>query len=298
MLTFNPGGITIDGSSLLTHLEALARGDQFRKGHDTIPPKRISDYEGAIQQRLKEISEKDTGRFVLEAVGRTGKKLMVIPYTEADVKLLGPRNAYAKPTDDPASSPAGVHYYKGNFDDPATPRDERYDKQQRIRWGFEKPVYGTGEGSNVELHYTDSLWKVGACCSSVPGGNAGDLPDEVFLHEIVHSLRFLQGKSNQIPTEGTARLYNNEEEFLAILVTNIYMSEKKAPLLRAHHFNHTPQKAPRDTSAGFLRDPEVLQLVKKYATEADGLGPKLQTVTTVTFNPIAEYLNNRDKYGG
>ena len=48
-------------------------------------------------------------------------------------------------------------------------------------------------------------------------------PDEVLLHELVHAARYMRGLLMKIPMSGG---YENQEEFLAQLIENIYRSEK------------------------------------------------------------------------
>ena len=43
---------------------------------------------------------------------------------------------------------------------------------------------------------------------------------------LIDALRYMQGKSNAIPTEDSALGYDTEEEFLAIVAANVYMSAK------------------------------------------------------------------------
>ena len=53
-----------------------------------------------------------------------------------------------------------------------------------------------------------------------PPGNA---PDEVLYHELVHASRLVNGVYDRVPVN---QKYDDEEEYLAIVLTNIYMSEK------------------------------------------------------------------------
>jgi hypothetical protein len=288
---FNPG-IDIDGLSL-----APVGVRVLGKLVDARPPN-VKAYEAEIEKRLQEIGTKEVGRFVFTALGKTGKKLVIKPYTAEDAKEYGACNATTGADDLNDASPKDVHYYRGRLDNPATARDERYDRPTLGMSIFKRPVLGTGKGSGAEIHYTDGMYKAGGCCSLPGPGNVGNNADEVLLHEIVHALRTMQGKRNPVPTEGTARKYDTEEEFIAILVTNIYMSEKHATAFRADHQGYNALKPPLDTPAGFLGDPQHLRMLKKMAGEAPGLFADLQNVSTAVFNPVREYLLNKGKYGG
>jgi hypothetical protein len=67
--------------------------------------------------------------------------------------------------------------------------DERYEDSN-----INRSDTGTGDGSSVEIsfdpdNYTESCIRRGAASQ----------PDDVLLHEMVHALRMMQGKYNQIP---------------------------------------------------------------------------------------------------
>jgi len=67
---------------------------------------------------------------------------------------------------------------------------------------------GTGTGSSAEIYFTASRHRA---------------PDETLLHELVHASRMVDGVWYPMPVNGG---YGNQEEFLAVLVENIYRSEK------------------------------------------------------------------------
>jgi len=65
----------------------------------------------------------------------------------------------------------------------------------------------------------------------LPGDDAG----EVLLHELVHALRQMSGLLDPYPME---RGFDTQEEFFAVLVTNIYTSERgRFRQLRGDHGN-------------------------------------------------------------
>src|SRR5262249_15888945 len=121
--------------------------------------------------------------------------------------------------------------------------------------------------------------------------------DEVLFHEMIHALRSIQGVRNDVPTEDTVRDYDTEEEFLAIVATNVYISAKGGLKLRADHHGHLPLKPPLDTSAGFLTDPNNLKLLKLYRLTWAPTFLALANVLTAKFNPFRE-LNKSLAYLG
>jgi hypothetical protein len=148
----------------------------------------------------------------------------------------------------------------------------------------------------VHIHFTPDTHG-GAACG---GGLYGSLPDEVLLHEMVHGLRDMQGQSFKVPTRGTLRNYDNLEEFLAIVITNVYISAKdKTMPLRADHHGHTRLKDTLSTSEGFLKNPENLRLLSLLNTKFLE-GPLFEQlgflVPSAAFNPFRELLVHPEKY--
>ena len=76
---------------------------------------------------------------------------------------------------------------------------------------------------------------------------------------------------------------------LAIVVTNVYMSANNKLQLRADHFAYSPLKAPLDTSAGFLADPENWKMMNIYKLTWQPLFWLLsKQVPDAKFNPFRE----------
>ena len=80
--------------------------------------------------------------------------------------------------------------------------------------------------------------------SKKPETNRGLYPDEILFHELVHALR---GTSAQymslIPLSGGLKRYDSREEFIAVLATNIYISDpsnRSKTGLRRDHIQYTP----------------------------------------------------------
>lgn len=101
--------------------------------------------------------------------------------------------------------------YRGDQDNLATPEDERYDV---VPYG----VRGTGAGSDVNIFFDPDAY-LRSSCDKHDGLTRSD---EVLFHEMIHALRNMQGKTNHIPTDDSG--YDNDEEFLAIVATNVYIS--------------------------------------------------------------------------
>src|SRR5262249_51922405 len=190
-------------------------------------------------------------RLLWEIKTRAPRTVCITPWTKADAKAWGQHNAYATPADPKHAAPQGGAPYQGLSDDPKTVRDDRYDLAS---------YQGTGKGSNSYVHFT-------AADHSAAYG-PGSAPDEVLLHELVHSLREMEGHLNQVPTTGTNLAYENIEEYLAVLVTNIYVSERDGPLAQLR-FGHGGGLLPpsQQKSAGFLahrHKPPLLPALRRH----------------------------------
>jgi hypothetical protein len=77
---------------------------------------------------------------------------------------------------------------------------------------------------------------------------SGAFADEELLHEIFHSLRCASGIQDKWTNDKLkAALYDDQEEFYAILVANIYRSEMKRQGVRANHHSYSTLSGVRRT---------------------------------------------------
>jgi hypothetical protein len=192
------------------------------------------------------------------------RRLVVTPYTYADEKTpgLGVCNAYEMSTN-PLSG-AGWDRYDGAW--------------------LEK---GTGWGASVIVHYDKRRWVSGGPCGSFPG-KPGSAPDEVLLHEMLHGLRDMAGQKDLSKIGGD---YDTMEEFYAILITNMYMSERGRSLLRKNHHGHQPLEKKLSSSAGFLTDMDHLRWVD-WLFKHNAVFLRRVAEVNAPFNPLREYLDN------
>ena len=140
-----------------------------------------------------------------------------------------------------------------------------------------------GGGSDVIIYFTPGLDGDKSCASGA--GYCAANPDSILLHEMVHALCDMQGLSNPVPT---SLRYKNEEEFLAIVVTNVYISQTKSNnLLRLEYRRTGPLQPPCNTTDGFLKDPEHMTILKYYAQNWQPIFGELGHVQT-KFNPFSK----------
>jgi hypothetical protein len=71
---------------------------------------------------------------------------------------------------------------------------------------------------------------------------------------MIHSLRQMEGNQTGVPTKDKLRDYGDDEEFLAIVAVNVYISAtKRDDQLRADHHGFKALAAPLNTSQGLPR---------------------------------------------
>jgi hypothetical protein len=239
-----------------------------------------SVYRRDIEKLLDQLANAPAGAALLKAIAAANKdkskKVCIQWYTEQDAEKNGKCNALTDQLDPDGAHPKGSKYYLGQKDDPKTKEDERQRKSDRN---------GAGDGSNALVHFSPSDWGKTKCYH----GAFGSMPDEVLFHELIHGLRDLQGEADETPTKDPD--YRNEAEFLAIVITNVYVSSKYSGDAAVNNLrknlNAEQLKPPLNSSDGFLKDADNLALLKKYAAQ-QSLLPFLQDIAQVpaAFNPI------------
>jgi hypothetical protein len=218
----------------------------------------------------------------------------ILPYSAADRMAMGEDNAFAMASRGRDATPRGVVDFGGG-----TGGD-------RFRF---VPYRGTGAGSDSEVHFTPQE-TVPICGSGVVAsacrlrGQAEHNPDETLLHELVHSLRELLGQFYRYPT--VVSDYDNEEEFFAILLVNIYISEKGGKVLRASHRGAFGALSPdlagsekflgKDDPVITVEKFENRRLIKKLADQNYDICSTIAAHVTTDFNPIGEYMINGSRY--
>jgi hypothetical protein len=124
--------------------------------------------------------------------------------------------------------------------------------------------------------------------------NPGFRPDQVLLHELVHAGRVVGHQVNTIKLTGLMAAYDNEEEFFAVVVANIYMSEKGVPVtfLRASHRLTGVLSSAKTASEVFLFADDNYRLIEKFCAQHPTLSTMLKDVQA-PFNPIRAYYEAR-----
>lgn len=239
-------------------------GDEYTRGFaglDWFPSKAASAqkerYETDIVAFLDRLADSWTGWAVLTEIFYRSQTMTIRPFHPTP--QTGPINAYAQ-ADDTAA---------------ATLKDtaERGPHGEMVKNG----AVGTGTGSNTVVRFSKETWTG----PSAPVG-AGASADEILLHEMIHGLRQMAGRSVRESVNGNPGM-DNYEEFAAITISNIYRSERGISGLRKDHQNFSPLTGP-------TTDPTVFkstysQYLSFMDTEQPRLCKNLRQVNCA-FNPL------------
>ncbi len=167
-------------------------------------------YIGEVRAQFEWIKSPQMGKALLRELGRTKYRVRIIPYWD-----YAHPDADAAPWDGFKETSGGLAVWiaatakgaPGFVDD-----------------GAGRPVIGTGGGTNSQVRYTPSLYHA--------SDGPGRAPDEVLFHELVHASRIMRGAFFPMPVN---ERYDQLEDYLAIILTNIYLSEKGQDVFRGAH---------------------------------------------------------------
>ena len=149
---------------------------------------------------------------------------------------------------------------------------------------------GTGMGSPSTVFYTPGTWTPGdrlmnkKYSPDAPGAR----PDEVLFHELVHAVRQGHGERDRTPMKDD---FDRVDEFHAIMICNMYCSERARPLRRNHHGNKTMDT--KFSSDAFVFYAWYSELVSKFVSDLPDLSRELKAVRC-PFNPIREHFDYQE----
>jgi hypothetical protein len=145
--------------------------------------------------------------------------------------------------------------------------------------------------------YTPGYFGHAGVCATTQGANrSGRLFDEILFHELVHVFRTATGKWNQAPALGFGmRQYTDNEEFIAVLCTNIYISDRSNKIktnLRAGHRGYGAMSATdAKRFALFASSSTALPLIKQFCADHPIFSKAItEQLSDVEYNPIADFL--------
>jgi hypothetical protein len=190
----------------------------------------------------------------------------------------------------------------------------------------------TEEGARLKpvVHFWPKAFATGGVCAKYLENHRDEsiLPDETLFHELVHALRMASAKykvaplGNAIDTNGFNMLglidYDDVEEFIAILVTNIYITDPSnkshsnltdyvfrwpkfislipsnkphSPLRRDHVSFRSLESDLAESFTFFRSSVETYSLVEQFCRDNPSFTKKLAAVKA-SFNPIGAYYQD------
>lgn len=162
--------------------------------------------------------------------------------------------------------------------------------------GFPGTRIVDGRWYQGRLLFNPDVFMSGSACHKRAHRSFGKEPDQVLFHELIHAHR---AASWLLPKHETliAGLsgYQDEEEFLAVVLTNIYISETKGKGLRADYYSYDELKGPLSTSIGFFASSQqVLRILTDFRKDQEYLFDELAKVKA-NFNPLAAMKDHPDE---
>ncbi len=150
----------------------------------------------------------------------------------------------------------------------------------------------------AEVTFEPYMYMSGSACykhKHLTQRSPGAKPDEVLFHELVHAYRQLSLLNNEKPLGGGLTLYENDEDFFAVMVTNIYITDftnKSGTAPRADHHHYRPLAKGLSHSFTFYQSSEqVLPLMDRFVKECGVLAAGLSKVPA-HLNPLTAYFQN------
>jgi hypothetical protein len=156
---------------------------------------------------------------------------------------------------------------------------------------------GSGRGADAIVEYSPGIFK--------KPFQEGMRRDEVLYHELVHASREMRGVLDQLPVDAG---YSDKEEYLAVVLANIYMSDKWQIAFRASHDDWPAGVVPTGANAvlvgadawNFLKNvqhvnlkpQDLLENFRNTQPSFYGALTRLPPIHPL-FNPVLEYEQAR-----
>lgn len=221
----------------------------------------FDSWKRSVLHHLVKIASSKAGMALLRAIRRTGAFCAVVPPSPEIARSCNSKTWPLAATPVDVASPSKHRKYVAVVE-------------------FDPSQYVSGSACFRNKHLGSSSF------------NRAALPDEVLFHELFHALRNRTGHA----LGGALAPYNNSEEFLAVVMTNIYISDatnRSKSGLRGDHETHRPLDANLSTSLTFFRSsPKVLGELRQFVADKD-MRQFCEELCGVkaAFNPIAAMMD-------
>lgn len=201
----------------------------------------VDGYETEVMILLSQLRSSFAGWALLMDIWRTHKTMLIIPWNELPY------------TDTTTNTKEGFNatsqqVYAPKIDDGPGPVN-----MDQVR--------ASGRGNNALVRFNPNMWTSAALAyegfiasparfTQAPGV----LKDEILLHEMVHGLRQIRHTTDYHKPVDNPN-WTTVEEFMAIVVSNVYRSEKGRPGLRKDHAGFVALPAAQEDPQVFLNQP-------------------------------------------
>ncbi|HEY3741108.1 MAG TPA: M91 family zinc metallopeptidase [Bryobacteraceae bacterium] len=261
--------IVITGT--IIHYTAKPKGES---GPPDSVEMQVDGYETDIMLLLSRIRWTFAGWALLRDIQRTDKMMLVIPWNELP---------YLDKREWKGFNATSGSVYVPKIDDKPGPVNM-------------DTVYNTKAGYNALVRFNPDMWTgealayVGFIAKPADFKQApGVGKDEILLHEMVHGLRQLRGTTDSHKPADAPNM-DTVEEFMAIVLSNVYRSELKRPGLRADHHGFAPLPAAQEDPAVFLSQAGVsgesnLSRMQQFKRENPNLCADMK-LSPAKFNPF------------
>ncbi len=238
----------------------------------------VDGYETEIMLLLSKLRWSWTGWALIMDIWRTAKTMLIIPWNELPY-LDTTKNAWK------GFNATSGSVYVPKVDDKPGPGPMNMDQ-----------VYSTVTGWNALVRFNPDMWNAEAVAEVRFIAKAADFKqapgvrkDEILLHEMVHGLRQIRGTTDGHKPADSPNM-DTVEEFMAIVVSNVYRSEQKRPGLRADHHGFAPLPSAQEDPQVFLNQPAAsgesnLARMKQFKKDNPQFFEDMKKVTAA-FNPF------------
>jgi hypothetical protein len=236
----------------------------------------VDGYETDVMRLLTQLRWTWTGWALIKDIWRVRKTMLIIPWNE--LPYLDTNNAWQG-----FNATSGSVYVPKINDSPAP-----------VNMDEVKPAT---PGRNALVRFNPNMWtgdavaKVGFIAKPADFKQApGVGKDEILLHEMVHGLRQIRGTTSFHKPLDSPNM-DTVEEFIAIVVSNVYRSELKRPGLRADHHGFTALPEMQEDPRVFLNQAgqsgeSNLSRMKQFKKDNSDFFEDLKR-SPATFNPFA-----------
>jgi len=238
------------------------------------------DYKREVATTLSWLARADTGMVLLKAIQRTGKEIVISPWVGTECNATAASTAIRD-----ATTAGEIVLISGKQQmEPSIVRD--------FLGLPHEPMMGTGKGSKGQIKFSPTMFGYGVtgACATFAGA-PGASPSQVLFHELAHAYRNAIGASNRRPTIGGSAGYTSMEEFFAVVLSNILISDPTYNsgnrTLRADHSGFVPLNPALSTSNGFMAHSPNSNKVRELIASDPALTRELKTIKS-SFNPFAE----------